>query len=131
MRETIRIFSSKVRVFIMLVLPILRNRKLRVGETSRPLEVRIKEHKYNLTQGLLGKSKLAQHAYEKGHKIFWNEAKVFQIETNATYRKYKESVHMSLLDHPISQPSLDISPMWTPVITAEGNRLQRHQVSFE
>jgi hypothetical protein len=30
-----------------------------VGETSRPLEVRNKEHKYNLTQGLLEKSKLA------------------------------------------------------------------------
>jgi hypothetical protein len=29
------------------------------------------------------------------------------------------SVHMSLIDHLISQPSLDISPMWTPVITSE------------
>jgi hypothetical protein len=25
-----------------------------------------------------------------------------------------------LIDHPISQPSLDISPIWTPVITASG-----------
>jgi hypothetical protein len=29
----------------------------------------IKKHKYNLTQGLLEKLKLAQHAYEEGHKI--------------------------------------------------------------
>jgi hypothetical protein len=43
-----------------------------IGEASRPLEVRIKEHKYNLTQGLLEKSKLTQHAYEEGHKICWN-----------------------------------------------------------
>jgi hypothetical protein len=34
-----------------------------IGETNRPLELRIKEHKYNLKQGLLEKSKLAQHAY--------------------------------------------------------------------
>jgi predicted GIY-YIG superfamily endonuclease len=40
-----------------------------IGGTSRPLEVRIKEHKYNLTQGLLEKSKLAQHAYEECHWI--------------------------------------------------------------
>jgi hypothetical protein len=40
-----------------------------IGETSRPSDARIKEHKYNLTQGLLEKSKLAQHAYEEGHKI--------------------------------------------------------------
>jgi hypothetical protein len=26
---------------------------------------------------------------------------------------------MSLLDYPISQPSLDISPFWTPVITGQ------------
>jgi predicted GIY-YIG superfamily endonuclease len=73
-----------------------------IGETSRPLEVRIKEHKYNLTQGLLEKSKLAQHAYEEGHRIRWKEAKVLQIESNTAYRKYKEAAHMSLLDHPIS-----------------------------
>jgi hypothetical protein len=42
--------------------------KYYIGETGRPLEVCIKEHKYNLTQGLLEKSKLAQHVY-KGHKI--------------------------------------------------------------
>jgi hypothetical protein len=26
---------------------------------------------------------------------------------------------MSLVDHPISEPSLDISPIWTPIIEAE------------
>jgi hypothetical protein len=62
-----------------------------IGETSRPLEVSIKEHKYNLTQGMFEESKLAQHAYEEGHKICWNE----------------------VLDHLFSQHSLDISPFWT------------------
>jgi hypothetical protein len=99
-----------------------------VTETSRPLEVCIKEHKYNLTQGLLEKSKLAQHAHEEGHRICWKEVKVLQIEPNTTYRKYKESAHMSLLDHPISQPSLDISPIWTPVIAAEVRKLHLHQI---
>jgi hypothetical protein len=36
-----------------------------------------------------------------------------------SYRKYKEPAHMSLVDRPISRPSLDISPIWTPVITAD------------
>jgi hypothetical protein len=43
------------------------------SETRRHLDVRIKEHKYNLTQNLLEKSKLAQRAYEVGHKICWSE----------------------------------------------------------
>jgi hypothetical protein len=50
-----------------------------IGETSRPSEVRVKEHKYNLTQGLLEKSKLAQHAYEEGHKICWKEARSYRL----------------------------------------------------
>jgi hypothetical protein len=92
--------------------------------TSAKKKVRIKEHKYNPTQGLLGKSKLAQHAYEEGHEMRWKEAKVLQIKPNTTYRKYKESAHMSLVDHSISQPSLDISPIWTPITEAEVRQLQ-------
>jgi hypothetical protein len=46
------------------------------------------------------------------------EAQCLQIEPNTTYRKYSESAHMSLIDRPISQPSLDISPIWTPIIAA-------------
>jgi hypothetical protein len=42
------------------------------GKTSRPLEVHIKEHKYNLTQGLLEKSKSAHHAYKEGDEILWH-----------------------------------------------------------
>jgi hypothetical protein len=57
-----------------------------------------------------------QNAYEEGHKICWNEAKVLQIEPNTTYRRYNESAHMSLIDHPIRQPSLEFSPIWTHVI---------------
>jgi hypothetical protein len=75
-----------------------------------------------MENGLLEKSKLAQHAYEEGHKICWNEEKALQIESNITYRKYKESADMSLLDHPISQPSLDISPIWTVVIIGGGEK---------
>jgi hypothetical protein len=48
-----------------------------ITKTSSSLEACIKKHKYNLTQGLLEKSKLAQCAYEVGHKICWKEAKVF------------------------------------------------------
>jgi hypothetical protein len=92
------------------------------------LEVRIKEHKYNLTQGLFEKSKLAQHAYEESHKIGWKEAKVVQIEPNTTYRKSKESAHMSVADYPIGQPSLDNSPIWTPIIAAEVRKLPPRSV---
>ncbi|PNF42704.1 hypothetical protein B7P43_G14173 [Cryptotermes secundus] len=52
------------------------------------------------------------------------ERKVMHIEPNTTYCKYKESAYISLVDHPISQPSLDISHVRTPIITAEVKKLQ-------
>jgi hypothetical protein len=57
----------------------------------------------------------------------WKEAEVLQIELNTTYRKYKESAHMSLAAHPFSHPSLDISPIWTPIMEAEVRKLQFRQ----
>jgi hypothetical protein len=62
-----------------------------ISETSRPVEVLIKEHKYNLTQGLLEKSKLAQHVYEEGHKICWKEAKSSRL--NQTQIQKIQGIH--------------------------------------
>ncbi|PNF14940.1 hypothetical protein B7P43_G01557, partial [Cryptotermes secundus] len=98
------------------------------GTLMKPGPVRDAQKTKQCDKGLLENSKLAQHAYGEDHKICCKEAKVLQIEHNTTYRKYKESADMSLLHHPISQPSVDIAPIWTPVITAEVNRLQRRQV---
>jgi hypothetical protein len=69
-----------------------------------------------------------KHVYEEGHKICWKEAKVLQIEPNTTYSKYKQPAHMSLIDHPIIQPSLDISPIWTSIVAAEVKKLQLRAV---
>jgi hypothetical protein len=55
---------------------------------------------------------------------YWKEAKVLQIEPNTTYRKYKESAHMSVVDPLISQPSSDISTIWTAITAAEVRKLQ-------
>jgi hypothetical protein len=50
--------------------------------------------------------------------------KLLKIEPNATYKKYNESPHVSLAVHQISQPNMDISPIWTPIIEAEVKELQ-------
>jgi hypothetical protein len=50
-----------------------------IGEKGRPLAVRLREHRHNLKEGLLEKSKLAQHAYEEGHRVGWDEARILEI----------------------------------------------------
>jgi hypothetical protein len=77
------------------------------------------EHRHNFQQGLLEISKLAQHAYEEDHRVGWDDARILKIESNGRYRKYKELAHMACLTNPINQPSLDISPIWIPLIRNE------------
>jgi hypothetical protein len=92
------------------------------GETGRPLAVCIHEHRHNLKQSLLEKSTLAQQAYEEGHRVGWDQASVLEIESNSRYRKYKESAHMTCLINPISQSSLEMYPIWIPLINQEVNK---------
>jgi hypothetical protein len=47
----------------------------------------LREHRHNLKEGLLEKSKLAQHAYDKCHGLNWDEARILEIESNSRYRK--------------------------------------------
>jgi hypothetical protein len=87
-----------------------------------------REHRHNLQQGLLAKSKLAQHAYEEGHRVGWDDARILEIESSSRYRKYKESAHMACLTNPISQPSFDICPIWSPLISSDVCNSQRRSV---
>jgi hypothetical protein len=68
-----------------------------IGETGRSLAVRLREHRHNLKQGLLEKSRLTKHAYEEGHKVGWTDARVLDIESHSKYRKYKEAALYGLL----------------------------------
>jgi hypothetical protein len=94
-----------------------------IGETGRPLAARLREHSHNLKKGLPEKSKLAQHACKDGHRVGWDEARIWEIESSRRCRKYKESAHMTYLTNAISQPSLDISSLWIPLSAV---RLRTH-----
>jgi hypothetical protein len=81
--------------------------------------VRLREHRHNLQQDLLEKSKLAQLAYEEGQRVGFDEARILEIESNHRFRKYKESAHMACSTNTISEPTLDFSRIWIPLISNE------------
>jgi hypothetical protein len=97
-----------------------------IGKRGRPLAVW--HHEHNLKESLLEKSKLAQHSYEEGRRIGWENARILEIESNSRYRKYKESVHMACLTNQISQHSLHTYPIWIPLISSEVTNSQRRSV---
>jgi hypothetical protein len=47
-----------------------------------------------LKEGLPEKSKLVQHAYEEGHRVIWDEARILEFESNSRHKKYKELANM-------------------------------------
>jgi hypothetical protein len=87
-----------------------------IGDTSRPVAICNRKPRHNLKEGLLEKSRLAQHAFEEDHCIGCNKVNIMQTENNSRYRKCKEAAHMACSTNPISQASLEVSLIWIPVI---------------
>jgi hypothetical protein len=58
-----------------------------IGETGRLLAVQLREHRHNLKDSLLEKTKLVQHAYKEDHRISRDEEKILGIQSNSRYRK--------------------------------------------
>jgi hypothetical protein len=99
-----------------------------IGETGRILSVRLREHRHNLKEGHLEKSKLAQHAYEEGHRVDWMKPGSWKLKVTAGIGNTRNWPIWHVFN-PISQPSLEISPIWIPVISNEVINSQRRSAS--
>lgn len=91
-------------------------------ETCRPLKVRIKEHKYNLTLILLKKLKLAKCVHLKATKCVGKKPRPCRLKQNTTYWQYRGSADMSGRASDQS-PNFHNFPSWTPIIAAEARKL--------
>ena len=97
-----------------------------IGETGRSFIKRIKEHKDHIRLGRPEKSGIAQHVYDTGHNITFNNASVVTIETDITARKIKESLYIKT-DKPVMNRDLgyEVSPLWRSVVPKlTSNRIQ-------
>jgi hypothetical protein len=92
-------------------------------KVEEKLYLGVREQK-RLNTTVLEKSKLAQHAYEEGHGVSWDEARILEIVSNSRHRKYKESAHTACSTNPIRQPSLEISPTWILLISKKVSKLK-------
>jgi hypothetical protein len=63
-------------------------------------------------------------------RVGWDEARILEIESNSRYRKYKESAHMACSTYPISQPSLEISPIWIPLVSKDVSKSKERLKMF-
>ena len=84
--------------------------------TSRPLPIRIKEHKNLVKKGDFSKSKIAEHVFKEDHHFKWEEAEILDKEERIFRRKFKEAVYMKFLRETISQPSVELNNIWLPFV---------------
>jgi hypothetical protein len=65
------------------------------------------------------RSRLAQQLFEENHLVLREEANILETEKDPVYRKNKETVYMACLQNLISRLSVEISPIWHPLIKNE------------
>ena len=62
-----------------------------IGQTSRTLGTRLREHKVSVERGDTQISAVAEHVWEKHHQIDWKNCSVLTREGNLSQRCYLES----------------------------------------
>ena len=67
-----------------------------IGETKRPLKVRIEEHRRNTRLGYRDNSRIAEHSWANDHRVQWNSATLIDTEAHEKKRKIKESLYMNI-----------------------------------
>ena len=61
-----------------------------VGETKRTLATRLKEHKAACRLGAFERSAVAEHAWQEGHEIDWNDVEILDTARDLRERKVKD-----------------------------------------
>ena len=62
------------------------------------------------------KSKIAQHCWSENHRMLWDEAHIIHREEHYLKRKLIEASYIKLADRPISQPSVEVRPLWLSIL---------------
>ena len=83
-----------------------------IGETGRPLAVRIKEHKDNVSRRKVFSSLVAEHAVSNGHHFDWESAACLYKESNPKKRKFIESAFIACGNNIVSQSSMFFPESW-------------------
>ena len=90
-----------------------------IGQTKRPLKVRLSEHKRATQQGKKENSALAEHACGEGHVPLWNQTKSIAQVPNLGMRLVREALEIRINETSTinRNDGKDISGMWRSLFT--------------
>ena len=95
--------------------------KAYIGETTRRLETRLKEHKDACIKQVTDKSAIAEHAWNSHCPIKWEEASVLDHARNSPDLMIKEAIHIQTtpMDRLINRDKgAEIPGCWVATINA-------------
>jgi hypothetical protein len=72
-------------------------------------------------------SLLASYAVEHKNQVNWEEMTILAKESNIRKRKIHEASVMHIEDNVISQPSIDIPPLWHSILRKEKREIIRER----
>jgi len=92
-----------------------------IGETKRPLETRLREHKAAIKRGEVLMSAVAEHAWTNQHQPLWGSARVLDIAANKTILLIKEAMHIHMAKSSSSSlmnrdRGIPIADCWKPIL---------------
>ena len=86
-----------------------------IGESGRPLHVRIKEHQRAVALGD-DRNANAVHNMKQGHEMDWGNAKIVEREAGWKKRRIKESIYIKSKGTYNLDSGYPLSPIWDPLI---------------
>lgn len=88
-----------------------------IGETSRSLNIRIKEHTADLRRDRTSKSALAEHVHSSSHYIYMEKVKLVRKDDHYLKRKIKEAIEIGKKKNHLNwDDGLKLSNTWKPLL---------------
>ena len=103
-----------------------------IGETGRTTNTRVKEHKAACRLANFVKSAVAEHAWQEGHIIEWDQVTILDTANDLRERQTKEALYIKLAPPGCRMnrdEGKDLSPLWLNAIknSKHGQRRGREE----
>jgi hypothetical protein len=102
-----------------------------IGQTSRPVNVRINEHRKKVNSREIYGSKISERVVETNREIKWEDSRILLKEPNWRMINLVESLFIAANKDTLSQPSIDISPVYLDIVRDELKTIQERAMKVD